>query len=83
MDRAYECTASKWTDFIGGVEFNGTNVQIVDDVPYFNGSAKYNNAQNLPYDASSCTIEVAFTREKTGRANLLDNNSSGKIGFLF
>ena len=83
MDRAYECTANKWTDFIGGVEFNGTNVQIVDDVPYFNGSAKYNNAQNLPYDASSCTIEVAFTREKTGRANLLDNNSGGKIGFLF
>ena len=84
MDRAYMLSASKWYDFINDIEFTGNGaVQIVDDVPYFNGSAWYNNAQNLSYAASSCTIEVVFTREKTGRANLLDNNLNGTIGFLF
>lgn len=84
MDCNYECTAAKWKDVRSAIEFVGNgSVVIQDGVPYFNGSARYNNTQNLPYAASSCTIEVAFTREKTGRANLLDNNSSGKIGFLF
>ena len=62
MDRAYECTAAKWTDFIGGVEFNGTNVQIVDDVPYFSGSsAMYRNTTNvLAYNYGSVTIEIVY-----------------------
>ncbi len=62
MDRAYECTAAKWTDFIGGVEFNGTNVQIVDDVPYFNGaSASYRNTTNtLAYNYGAVTLEIIY-----------------------
>ena len=62
MDRAYECTAAKWTDFIGGVEFNGTNVQIVDDVPYFNGaSASFQNTTNtLAYNYGEVTLEIIY-----------------------
>lgn len=84
VDCQYECSAAKWTDLMQGIEFasNG-NVTLQDGVPYFNGSAWYHNANNLPYAYNTCTIEVVFTREKTGRANLLDNNSAGKIGFLF
>lgn len=62
MDRAYECTADKWKDFIGGVEFNGTNVQIVDDVPYFNGSASMSSSSSVLYDSGTSTIETVFKR---------------------
>ena len=65
MDRAYECTAAKWTDFIGGVEFNGTNVQIVDDVPYFNESASMASASTVFSNSANSTIEAVFKREKT------------------
>ena len=84
VDCQYECTTSKWKDLVSAIEFasNGS-VSLQSGVPYFNGSAWYNNANNLPYAYNTCTIEVVFTREKTGRANLLDNNSAGKIGFLF
>ena len=84
MDCNYECTAAKWKDVRSAIEFAGNgSVAIQDGVPYFNGSAWYNNANNLPYAYNTCTIEVVFTREKTGRANLLDNNLNGTIGFLF
>ena len=71
MDRAYECTAAKWTDFIGGVEFAGTNVQIVNDVPYFSGSsAKYQNTTDtLAYNYGAVTIEIIYKANSDNSGN--------------
>ena len=79
MDRAYECTAAKWTDFIGGVEFNGTNVQIVDDVPYFNGSAYFKNEEAIPYVCEGHTIEISYLLNSSNQPFLFDNSITGGL----
>lgn len=84
MDRAYECTAAKWTDFIGGVEFNGTNVQIVDDVPYFNGGHYYSNDSSR-HSYNTCTIEVTFTPASniSGYTFLYTESNADRIAMTF
>ena len=65
VDCQYECSAALWKDLIGGVEFNGTNVQIQNGVPYFNGNASMSSSSSVLYNSGTCTIEAVFKREKT------------------
>ena len=62
MDCNYECTAAKWKDVRSALEFIGTNVQILDGVPYFSGSsAKYQNtASTLAFNYGAVTLEIVY-----------------------
>jgi len=77
MDRAYGLSAAKWTDLIGDTEFVGTNVQIIDDMPYFNGSAYYTGDESY-HDPANTTIEVVFYNEVSSgwKALYFENSQS-------
>ncbi len=79
MDRAYECTAAKWTDFIGGVEFNGTNVQIVDDVPTFGGNAQYQRVGGSNHIAATHTIEIIFNPNSIEYTHIYSEGGQGQL----
>ena len=63
MDCGYECSAAAWKDIKGNHDFEGTNVSLVDGVPYFNGTAWYRYASNLVFPVGSSTIEVVINWE--------------------
>ena len=67
MDCDYECSAETWKDIKGDRNFVGTNVQISDGVPTFDGTAWYRYATNLVYPHTSSTIEVVV--KMTGYTN--------------
>ena len=60
VDCQYECSAAMWKDIVGNRNFEGTGVTLADGVPYFDGSARYNLAEVLPYMYETCTIECVF-----------------------
>lgn len=80
MDRAYECTAAKWKDFIGGVEFNGSGVTLdSDNVPYFNGSAQYIKASGSNHSAATHTIEIIFKPNSIGYTHIYSEGGQGEL----
>lgn len=81
MDCNYECTEAKWKDVRSAIEFNGTNVQIVDDVPTFNGSAYYMAGQAYSWNVNTHTIEVIYT--PNAQSGHIMCNGNGSIGASF
>ena len=65
-DCAYKCTDTEWRDFVEGLAFGCTDVQIANGVPQFNGtSSKCLSQDTTGVLPSEGTIEVVFKQSDT------------------